>query len=287
MSLVYKIVLIDDDATVRSDIYGLGNSIGFEVFAYDNLEDGMEKLRQDTSINGLVLDAECKVTSESKESLNFLAQAANMVEELKRSRDRDIFVLINTAFSSDVIKFFGDSYPINKKDEPKKLFEVLQEGIDALERTYVSRKYSESIEKLNKVVGDSSKEDILVRLLKNLNREDPETIESNLSDIRKIYEAIIRILTEQVDIPSNMSARSIILFLAGRECKDLSRRVHQIDGAIIPPYISDICFAVWGLGSSGGHDNEDEIHCTKNTAIGTTHLLLDLINWVSKWMDDQ
>lgn len=285
MALVYKIVLIDDSEIVRSDLFALGNSAGFEVFAYSNLQAGMEKLRADPSINGLVLDAECKLTHDAKEDITFLAEAVKQVDALINSRDRDLYVVINTAFS-DRVEVYKDMYHINKKEEPLKLFESLVIGIDKLEKTYIRRKYSSSIESLNAIVGDLSKEDTIVRLLKNLKREDPETIESNLSDIRKIYEVIIRIITAQVEIPSDLSARSKILFLAGRECKDRNRRVHHNDVAIIPAYISDICFAIWGLGSSGGHDSGDEIHCTKHTVIGTTHLLLDLINWVGKWMDE-
>jgi len=41
----------------------------------------------------------------------------------------------------------------------------------------------------------------------------------------------------------------------------------------------------YGKYSGGLYDNEDDIHCTQHTVIGSTHLLLDLINWVSKWLD--
>jgi len=285
MALMYKIVLIDDSETVRSDIFALGNSAGFEVFAFDNLEDGMDMLKRDPTINGLVLDAECKVSREAKENFNFLNHASIQVEELKSSRDRDIFVVVNTAFPGDADRFFGESYPINKKDEPHKLFETLQEGIDALERTYVRRKYSESIDKLNKLIGDSTKEGILVGLLKNMKREDPETIESNLGQIRKIYEALMGKIEDEVEIPSNLYEREKIKYLTGKKYY-LQNVQHQPAEKIFPEYIHDICFALWGLGSYGGHDNDDEIHCTTHTVRGATHLLLDLINWVGKWMDD-
>lgn len=285
MALIYKIVLIDDDATVRSDLFGLGNSIGFEVFPFDNLEDGIEKLKQDTTINGLVLDAECKISKDAKEHLNFLAQAAVRVEELKRSRDRDIFVVVNTAFSGDVVKFFGKSYPINKKEEPHKLFETLKEGIDSLEKSHVRRKYSDSIDSLKSIIGDTSKEGVLVGLLKNMKREDPETIETNLGQVRKVYEALMMKIADEVTIPPNLYEREKIKFLSGKKyyLRDVQQQAAE---KIFPEYIHDICIALWGLGSSGSHISGDEIHSTKHTVIGATHLLLDLINWVDIWLDE-
>ena len=61
MALRYKIVVIDDDASIRSDLSALENSPECEVFAFGNLKDGMEKIRENPGINGLVLDAECKI----------------------------------------------------------------------------------------------------------------------------------------------------------------------------------------------------------------------------------
>lgn len=286
MALDYKVVLIDDNKNFRSDMYALGNSVGFELFTYDNLNDGMEKIRDDARINGLVLDAECKISADDKESLNFLAQAAREVEALKTNRDRDIFVIVNTAFSDEVTRFFGESYPINRKEEHHKLFEALKEGIDTLEKTYVRRKHSDSIDRLNKIVGSSAKEEYLIRLLKNQKREDHGTIESNLEDARKVFEAVVRVVYGKCSVPTNMYEREKFKYLEGRKCFTKNGQQHETNNRIIPEYISNACFAIWGNGSAGGHDNDDEIHSTKFSVMGTTYLLLELINWISIWMDE-
>jgi len=71
MAYQYRVVVIDDDPKVRDDLLKMGRSAGFEIFTYSNLEAGMTKLREDSRINGLILDAEGKLTNESGAALTF------------------------------------------------------------------------------------------------------------------------------------------------------------------------------------------------------------------------
>ena len=285
MAHPYRVVVIDDDPKVRDDLLMMGRSAGFDIFAYSNLEAGMEKLREDSRINGLILDAEGKLTNESGAALTFLPEAVKQLEALISSRDRDIFTIINTVFFQKIAELYGDMFTINnKEDPPQKLFEDLKEGIDDLELTFIRRKYAQAIDQFHQIMGDPDREEKLVSILTNMKREDPDTIEKNLGQIRKVYEALMGKIEDALTLPANLHEREKIKYLSG--IKYYGRKGKQAAAAkIFPEYITDICFALWGLGSAASHDNEDEIHCTQHTVIGSTHLLLDLINWVSKWLD--
>ncbi len=283
MALRYKIVVIDDDATIRSDLSALEASAECEVFAFGNLKEGIEKLKEDPGINGLVLDAECKLTDESETSLTFLPEALKQVDDLIRSRDRDICIVINTSQSEQIAPLYEDMYPINKKDEPQALLASLKEGIDALERTYIQRKFSESMDELNTIFDDSEKGEALLSLLRNMKREDPNTIESSLNKIRVLSESLINRICASIELPDGLSHRSKIHYLRGKDIRGHQGVHYLLKQEIIPEYVEHIAISLWGLGSAGSHDNEDAIHYTKYTVMGSTYLLLDLIHWVSQW----
>lgn len=281
----YKIVVIDDDASVRSDLSAIESSPEFAVFAFGNLEDGMEKLREDPGINGLVLDAECKITKDAPASLSFLPEALREVDALIASRDRDICIVINTTQFDQVAPLFGDMYPINKKNEPQALLATLKEGIDALERSYIERKFSQSIEEINRIYKDSEKGESLVSVLRNMKREDPNTIESSLNKIRVLSEGLVNKLCASLEMPDGLSQRNKIRYLRNKDVRDQHGAHHRSKQELIPEYVEHIASSLWGLGSAGSHDSDDDIHCTKYTVMGSTYLLLDLIHWVSTWME--
>jgi len=281
----YKIVVIDDDVSIRSDMSALENSDECEVFAFGNLEDGMEKLRDDPRINGLVLDAECKITEDTPASLSFLPEALKQVNALIASRDRDICIVINTAQADQVAPLFGDMYPINKKDDPQALLTTLKEGIDALERSYIERKYSQSIEGINSIFKDSEKGESLVSVLRIMKREDPNTIASSLNKIRVLSEGLVNRICAGVDMPGGLSQRNKIRFLRNKDVRDQHGAHHRLQQELIPEYVEHIAVSLWGLGSAGSHSNDDDIHCSKYMVMGSTYLLLDLIHWVNEWID--
>jgi len=285
MALRYKIVVIDDDATIRSDLSALENSPECEVFAFGNLQDGMEKLKEDPGISGLVLDAECKLTDESETSLTFLPEALKQVDALIRSRDRDICIVINTTHLDQVAPLYGDMYPINKKEEPLALFASLKEGIDDLERTYIQRKFSDAIEQINTIFDDSEKGESLVSVLRNMKREDPNTIESSLNKIRVLSESLVNKICGSTKMPEGLSHRSKIHYLRNKEVRDRHGGHHQLRHEVIPKYIEHIAVSLWGLGSAASHDSADGIHCTKYSVQGSTYLLLEIIHWVGEWIE--
>lgn len=281
MTIKYRIVVIDDDASIRSDLSALEKAADCEVFAFGNLEDGMEKLRSDPGINGLVLDAECKLTDSSASSLTFLPEALKQVDALITSRDRDICVVINTGHSDQIVPLFGGMYPINKKEDPQALLAYLKEGIDALERTYLERKFSQSIAEINRIFDDPEKGESLISLLRNMKREDPNTIASSLNKIRVLSESLVNQMCASVELPDDLSQRNKIRYLRNKEVRDRRGGHYRLKDALIPEYIEHISMALWGLGSSGSHSNTDDIHSTRFTVMGSTYLLLELIHWVA------
>jgi|GEM_PF-2083063 len=281
MTIRYRIVVIDDDASIRSDLSALEASPECQVFAFGNLEDGMEKLRNDPGINGLVLDAECKLTDTSASSLTFLPEALKQVNALISSRDRDICIVINTAHFDQIVPLFGDMVPINKKEDPLALLASLKAGIDALERTYLERKFAPSIDAINRIFDDPEKGESLISLLRNMKREDPNTIESSLNKIRVLSESLVNQICLSVDLPDDLSQRNKIRYLRGKEVRDRRGSHHRLKEVLIPEYIEHISMALWGLGSAGSHSNTDDIHSTRFTVMGSTYLLLELIHWVA------
>ena len=205
------------------------------------------------------------------------------MEALISSRDRDIFTIINTASFQKIADLYGAMFTLHKKeDPPQKLIEDLKAGIDALVLTYINRKFAHAIDQFHQIMDDPDREEKLVSILTNMKREDPDTIDKNLGQIRKIYEAIMGKIEAVVTIPPNLHEREKIKYLSGIKYYGRNGKQAAAD-KIFPEYITDISFALWGLGSAASHDNEDEFHCTQHTVIGSTYLLLELINWVSKW----
>jgi hypothetical protein len=287
MAQLYRIVLIDDNVEYSKALVRRGAQLGFDIQAFTNLVSGFEAVKSDNKVNGIILDAHCPINEGMKPDFSFLAEAQHKLDELQSLHDRQIYSIINTGHYERVAEFFANGYDIvEKAKDNQDLLLKLRDGIAALDGASLRAKYETEIDILNTLFPSTDKEGELISILQRMNSQNLTEIGATLGKIRKLYESLIRLVTNEEAVPSNLSARSKILFLAGRECKDNSRHIHQNNQVVIPEYISNICFALWGLGSWGGHENRDLIPCTKHTAIGSTHLLLDLINWVGKWMDE-
>jgi len=281
-----KVALIDDNEEYGQALALRASQIGLNIIHCTNLSDGIQAIKNDSQIGGLILDGHCKIDSSTAAADDFLPAAQREVDMLASSYDRYLYVIINSAYPEKYESIFKRFEFVHKTSDNTLLLQKVQEGISALDETVLREKYRPEIEMIRTLFPSSDKEKELLSVLQRMNNQNLTEIGATLVKIRKLYESLLRKIVSQESVPEGLSARSKILYLAGREVKDRRGRTHKNSYVVIPEYISDICFALWGLGSSGGHEDRDSIPCTKNTAIGATHLLLDLINWVGQWMDE-
>jgi len=287
MKSMLKVALIDDNEEYGQALALRASQIGLNITHCTNLRDGIQAIKNDSEIGGLILDGYCKIDPDTPAADDFLPAAQREVDILASSFDRYLYVIINSAYPEKYESIFKRFEFVHKTSDNTILLQKVQEGVSALDETILREKYQSEIAMIKALFQSVDKEKELLSVLQRMNNQNLSEIGATLGKIRKLYEALIRKIISKEAVPQNLSARSKILYLAGRGCKDSRGHTHQNSYAVIPEYISDICFALWGLGSSGGHENRDLNPCTKNTAIGTTHLLLDLINWVGKWMNEQ
>ena len=283
MPAPYNIILIDDNVQYSSSLVLRGSQINFNISPFTNLADAMVALRDDSSVNGVILDAHCLIAEGKDAEMTFLAEAHSQLSALINAQDRRIFTIVNTAYADDVTKFFGGSYEIiQKAGDHALLFMKLQEGINNLDTTFIRGKYSKEIEAIYGLFPKSNKAEELVTLVANMNREDAVAIKTNLNQIRVCYESLQSKLCEGIQIPQGFKPRDVINYLRGWTRTDSNGQDHTLPAPAIPEYIAHICTSLYGLGSYGSHNNDDAIPVSKYTVIGSVNHLLELISWLGK-----
>jgi hypothetical protein len=148
----------------------------------------------------------------------------------------------------------------------------------------VENKYSRELGSLRQLLSSSRRNRELLSVLRKMENEDIIEIEQTLNIIRKLFEALMDLVCEVQGVPENLDRRAQIDYLSGlKYWRENTKQENPFRTPIFPEYIQHSTLLLWRLSSSASHLNNDRIICTEHTAIGSTHLLLDFINWVSKW----
>jgi hypothetical protein len=287
MKSMLKVALIDDNEEYGQALALRASQIGLNITHCTNLSDGIQAIKNDSEIGGLILDGHCKIDPDTPAADDFLPAAQREVDILASSFDRYLYVIINSAYPEKYESIFKRFEFVHKTSDNTRLLQKVQEGISALDESTLRKKYQTEITWLNRMFPDSNRERELLTVLRRMHSMELVQIENVLNTVRKLYEALLDKVCEEQEVPPRLDRKAQIDYLSGRAYwLNNSKHNNPLDSAVFPQYIQHSVLALWKISSSASHLNNDPIPCTKNTAIGTTHLLLDLINWVGKWVEE-
>jgi len=193
----FKIILIDDEHGYYESIKNLALQKYFKITHHTNLDDGLKELESDSSIFGVILDAQCFISENDETPKDeFIAEALVRIEQLKQRKDRQFTTVINTAYFEKFSGFFNSQAKVFKKGENDELFKYLRDEINQLENTKLIKKYDDVFSVFENKYLSSDDQDALLELLKKMGFKDLKTIEGNLAATRRLLDNIFRKLNE-------------------------------------------------------------------------------------------
>jgi hypothetical protein len=287
MNSQIKIVLIDDNKDYGEALIRRASQIGLTISHFTNLYDGIQSIKSDNSICGLILDGHCKLNENTPAGDDFLPAAQLEIDTLASSHDRHLYVIINSAYPEKYESIFKRFDFVHKTTDNALLMQKVQTGVSELDETILRKKYQTEIEWLNKLFPDSNRERELLTVLRRMQSMDLVQIENVMNTIRGIVEALVDKVADEQGIPHGLDRVAQISYLAGRAYyANNTRQTNPLNTPVFPEYVQHSALALWRLSSAASHLNNDSIPCTRNSSIGATHLLMDLINWVGQWKNN-
>ena len=287
MKSMLKVALIDDNEEYGQALALRASQIGLNITHCTNLRDGIQAIKNDSEIGGLILDGHCKIDPDTPAADDFLPAAQREVDILASSFDRYLYVIINSAYPEKYESIFKRFEFVHKTSDNSLLLQKVQSGISALDESTLRQKFQAEIRQLNKLFPSSNRERELLTILRRMHSMDIVQVQNALNTIRKIFEALLDTVCEEQDVPSRLDRKAQIDYLSGRKYyQNNTRQDNPLNQPVFPEYLQHSALALWRLSSAASHLNNDAIACTKNTSIGATHLLLDFVNWVGVWMDE-
>jgi hypothetical protein len=287
MKSMLKAALIDDNEEYGQALALRASQIGLNIVHCTNLSDGIQAIKNDSEIGGLILDGHCKIDPDTPAADDFLPAAQREVDILASSFDRYLYVIINSAYPEKYESIFKRFEFVHKTSDNSLLLQKVQSGISALDESTLRQKFQAEIRQLNKLFPSSNRERELLTILRRMHSMDIVQVQNALNTIRKIFEALLDTVCEEQDVPSRLDRKAQIDYLSGRKYyQNNTRQDNPLNQPVFPEYLQHSALALWRLSSAASHLNNDAIACTKNTSIGATHLLLDFVNWVGVWMDE-
>jgi hypothetical protein len=287
MSSIFHVLIIDDDERYCEAFRVRASLMNWKVATFHSLEKGLEHLKKTPSINGIVLDAKCKLNEDSDPKDDFLNIALSEVKSLALKRERDLYITVNTGYADELRRYHSDVEMFQKGDQQDELFLSLKNGISSLLPTEVRKKYHAPLSILGSHFPGQNLDNDLLQLLLSMRKENLSAIKSNLTSLRHLYEAIILQVSKLSHAPNGISQYGRIRFLSG-DAITVGKNGNEVvpPARVLPEYVEQICYSLWGLGSYGSHYKEDEIKCTCNSVLGSIYLLMDLLDWFDQWMDE-
>ena len=251
-----------------------------------NLETGIEEIKNDKSIDFVILDGKCFV-DEDQESTgttasNIPIRAQKKIDDINRNQNRSIQYCVNTGFYDDLHNSFDGVFEIFKKDDSEKLLNHIINEVSQSENYKLRNKFSDAMSVFDDQIIDIQYEFLLLEILSALENSDYRQKNSKL--IRDFLEAIYHGLINIGCIPNtflnkndNPNLEWCTRYMEGRQTDDDKQNSYTLTNPI-PQEIKSAFRKLKESTSGVSHLGPEDI--IKTPFISNTYLLLELLEWL-------
>jgi hypothetical protein len=284
-------LIIDDKQEYMDSLKGTAQAKRIILETKTNLIDGIDYLKNNKSIEFVILDGKCFVDKENEMSgstiSNMPIRAQKMIDDINRNDNRQIFYCVNTGFSDELGASFESVFEVFKKDDSAMLFDHIIERVSNSAAYKLKNQYNEFFEVFDYNFIDKKYHHLLVELLNCL--EKKEYKKKNLNVQRDLLEASFNGLKNLGCFPSNLfhtdgrpNLEHCTMFMENRPVK-----IFDYTGSIIatetlshtiPKNISAIIRKLKESTSEYSHLSADDM--LKNPFLANTYCLLEYFAWL-------
>ena len=240
------------------------------------------------SYDALILDAKAfrhDDQAEGTENFKSLRDNINWIRDFEKEHKRKIPFCIYTGHIEDMGEAWEDDIKVFVKgwDQPK-LFKYLKTEVNKLPETKIITQYYDALEIFDLQILDDKYKTELIHILKDLETNQKEKIESYLGHCRRILEGVYKKLGAMGRIDEQEIIRNgqPNLEWCQRYITGLNINGVESPSAIVPEHIGWSLKIIKEIASSAGsHDYRDKIH---NYSLKTVvFALLDVLLWLKKF----
>lgn len=222
-----KVLLIDDEKNYCIALSGEARQHNIQIIDAQNLEIGLEKLKEDTSFQFVILDGKCLMDEDQEiPKENFVHEAIERIKELKHTDNRIIPFCVNTGFMKDLnASLDGRAEVFQKEHDSKPMFDFIISEVAKLDITSLKSKYYKAFEIFESGWLNISHQDKLIKILIAL--EGNKHKKEHFNVIRELYEECLKVLQndfnhfpKELYISGQPNLKSCTIYLQGRKTQD-------------------------------------------------------------------
>lgn len=283
-------LIIDDHIDYYEGLKINARSKNIILKTCQDLESGMEFIRENTQIQFVILDGKCFANADQIATnttvSNIPVRAKAQIDEINREQNRFIQYCVNTGFYDDLHSNFDGVFDIFEKGNDEKLLNYLIEKVTKGDHYKLLKKYHTCFVPFELGIIDKQYEYLLFDILKSLESGDYK--KKNCNTLRDLLEATFIGLIAVGCIPdsflnekSNPNLEWCTRFLEGRETEDSSKIKHKLAYAI-PQEIKSSFRKLKEATSERSHLTDDAI--VKYPFLANTYCMLEILEWLPEFI---
>lgn len=297
-NIIIKTLLIDDEEGFYNSLKNKAAARNINLVYKKSLQEGLEALRVDKSIRGIILDGRGFIDAnqtKGSESTNFVYTAIKEISLLEQKQNQYYAKVVLTAWIDQLkeglsgqVEIFDKKTISYNTDELDRLFSQIRESVEGSEDLRIINYYRDIFQVIGDLYLDDSNEVKLLNILKGLSLS-----KSEFNDVRVMLEAIwIRLNRDDISlIPNNLFHPDgrpnfflIVKFLKGQEITDSDKNIlYPRTKERIPAHIMDCMEFIKEIGSAISHNYQ--YHYNHYSYKASVFALLEIILWLKDYID--
>ncbi len=290
MSKPVRVLLVDDKKDYCESLSGVARHNNIQLEYKLDWETGFEFLKNDPSIEFVILDGKGKIEADQEvEKDNFALRAMKDLDAYALQIGRHIPYCVNTGFIDRFESFVGNVQIYEKKEEDRnKMFKYIAQEVSKSDYRTARLKYEEPFIAFDKGIISNTHEHLLVQIIQAFEASDFR--KKNINVQRDLLEAIYIGLNNPIPcIPEQLFHQhgKPILGLCTRFMEDKPTRTNQGDEFKLDKGVpTDIKAAFRKLKESTSRFShlDDEV-IVKLPFSSNTLLLLEVLEWLPEFVE--
>ncbi|WP_282087961.1 hypothetical protein [Aquimarina algiphila] len=291
MSKPIKVLLVDDKKDYCESLSGVARGSNIKVEYKLDWETGFEVLKNDPTIEFVILDGKGKIEADQEtERDNFAMKAMKDIDAYSVQIGKHIPYCVNTGFMERFESFVGNVEIFEKsKEDRDKMFIHITEEITKSEYRTARLKFEESFISFDKGIINNAHEHLLVQIIQAYEAKDFR--KKNINVQRDLLEAIfISLGNDPIPcIPDKLFNQhgKPILGLCTRFMEDKPTRTNQGDEFKLNKAVSlNIKSAFRKLKeSTSGYSHLSDEDTVKTPFLANMFLLMEVLEWLPEFVE--
>jgi hypothetical protein len=305
-NIIIKTLLIDDEEGFYNSLKNKAAARSINLVYKKSLQEGLEALRVDKSIRGIILDGRGFIDAnqtKGSESTNFVYTAIKEISLLEQKQNQYYAKVVLTAWMDQLkeglsgqVELFDKKTISYNQDELDRLFSQLRKSVEGSDDLKILNTFRDVFQIIGEPYLDHSQEVKLINILKAL---DLSKFDNNFNEVRIFLEIIWnRLNKEDLQLlPHNLfhldgrpNLQYILDFLKGKEVYKWNKENNEKDilhprlfVERIPPHINDCMEYIKEIGSAISHDYKPNYNHYSYQA--SVYALLEIILWLKEFID--